>query len=82
MKLRLIKDWKNKKAGAVGVFLSDFGQELIQQGIAEQLDDDFVVEEMPVKEETKQDAVYIPIPVPMDYFKGQEEEEIIKPKNK
>ena len=33
-----------KPAGATGVFLSDYGKELIADGIAELLDDDFVAE--------------------------------------
>ena len=84
MKLRLLKEWNGKAPGKVGVFLSEYGEQMIKDGIAELLDEDFVVEQMPQKEETKQDPVYIPIPVPNSYFndKEQEEEKINKPKNK
>ena len=38
---------------------------------------------MPKKEESKPDPVYIGVPVPMDYFMGEEQEEkITKQKNK
>jgi hypothetical protein len=55
---------------------------MIKDGIAELLDEDFVVEDMPKKEEAKQDPIYIPIPVPAEYFQNEEEENITKPKNK
>ncbi len=56
---------------------------MIKDGIAELLDESFVVEQMPQKEETKQDPVYIPIPVPNSYFNEEaDEEKINKPKNK
>ena len=83
MKLRLLKEWNGKAPGKVGVFLSEYGEQLIKDGIAELLDESFVVEEMPKKAEVQQEPVYIPIPVPMDYFQGQdgdEEEKINKPK--
>lgn len=84
MKLRLLKEWNGKAPGKVGVFLSEYGEQLIKDGIAELLDESFVVEEMPKKAEAQQEPVYIPIPVPMDYFQGQdtdeEEEKINKPK--
>jgi len=82
MKLRLLKEWNGKAPGNTGVFLSEYGEEMIKDGIAELLDDDFVVEDMPKKEEVKQDPVYIPIPVPAEYFQNDEEENISKPKNK
>jgi hypothetical protein len=84
MKLRLLKEWNGKAPGKVGVFLSEYGEQMIKDGIAELLDEDFVVEQMPQKEETKQDPVYIPIPVPNSYFNDEEKEEekINKPKNK
>jgi hypothetical protein len=53
---------------------------MIKDGFAELLDDDFVVEDMPKKEEVKQEPVYIPIPVPAEYFQNEEEENITKPK--
>ena len=84
MKLRLLKEWNGKAPGKVGVFLSEYGEQLIKDGIAELLDESYVVEEMPKKAEPQQEPVYIPIPVPMDYFQGQdtdeEEEKINKPK--
>lgn len=84
MKLRLLKEWNGKAPGKVGVFLSEYGEQLIKDGIAELLDESFVVEEMPKKAEDQQQPVYIPIPVPMDYFQGQdsneEEVKINKPK--
>jgi len=84
MKLRLLKEWNGKAPGKVGIFLSEYGEKLIKDGIAELLDESFVVEEMPKKAEHQQEPVYIPIPVPMDYFQGQdtdeEEEKINKPK--
>ena len=84
MKLRLLKEWNGKAPGKVGVFLSEYGEQLVKDGIAELLDESFVVEEMPKKAETQQEPVYIPIPVPMDYFQGQdtdeEKEKINKPK--
>jgi hypothetical protein len=83
MKLRLLKEWNGKPAGKVGVFLSEYGEEMLKDGIAELLDEDYVVEDMPKKEEVKQDPVYIPIPVPMSYFNDEtNEEKITKPKNK
>ena len=83
MKLRLLKEWNGKEPGKVGVFLSEYGEQMIKDGIAELLDEDFVVEQMPVKQEPQQDPVYIPIPVPMSYFNDEEKEEnITKPKNK
>jgi hypothetical protein len=83
MKLRLLKEWNGKAPGKVGVFLSEYGEQMIKDGIAELLDEDYVVEQMPVKEEPQQDPVYIPIPVPMSYFNDEtNEEKITKPKNK
>jgi hypothetical protein len=83
MKLRLLKEWNGKEAGNTGVFLSEYGEQMINDGIAELLDEDFVVEQMPQKEEVQQDPVYIPIPVPMSYFNDEaNEENITKPKNK
>jgi hypothetical protein len=81
MKLRLLKEWNGKEPGKVGVFLSEYGEQMIKDGIAELLDEDYVVEQMPVKEEPQQDPVYIPIPVPMSYFNDEtNEEKITKPK--
>jgi hypothetical protein len=83
MKLRLLKEWNGKEPGKVGVFLSEYGEQMIKDGIAELLDEDYVVEQMPVKEEPQQDPVYIPIPVPMSYFNDEtNDEKITKPKNK
>lgn len=83
MKLRLLKEWNGKEPGKVGVFLSEYGEQMIKDGIAELLDENYVVEQMPVKQEPQQDPVYIPIPVPMSYFNDEEKEEnITKPKNK
>ena len=83
MKLRLLKEWNGKEPGKVGVFLSEYGEQMIKDGIAELLDEDYVVEQMPQKEEAQQDPVYIPIPVPMSYFNDEtNEENITKPKNK
>ena len=82
MKLRLLKEWNGKQPGNTGVFLSEYGEQMIKDGFAELLDDDFVVEDMPKKEEVKQDPVYIPIPVPAEYFQNEDEENITKPKNK
>jgi hypothetical protein len=83
MKLRLLKEWNGKPAGKVGVFLSEYGEEMVKDGIAELLDEDFVVEQMPQKEEPQQEPMYIPIPVPMSYFNDEtNEEKINKPKNK
>jgi len=82
MKLRLLKEWNGKEPGKVGVFLSEYGEQMIKDGIAELLDEDFVVEDMPKKEDVKQDPVYIPIPVPAEYFQNEEEENITKQKNK
>jgi hypothetical protein len=81
MKLRLLKEWNGKAPGKVGVFLSEYGEQMIKDGIAELLDESFVVEQMPQKQEVEQDTVYIPVPVPMSYFNDQEQiEGIIKPK--
>lgn len=81
MKLRLLKEWNGKAPGKVGVFLSEYGEQMIKDGTAELLDESFVVEQMPQKQEVEQDTVYIPVPVPMSYFNDQEQEErIIKPK--
>ena len=83
MKLRLLKEWNGKAPGKVGVFLSEYGEKMIKDGIAELLDEDFVVEEMPKKQEVEQAPMYIPIPVPMSYFNDEADEEAInKPKNK
>jgi hypothetical protein len=82
MKLRLLKEWNGKQPGNTGVFLSEYGEQMIKDGIAELLDEDYVVEDMPKKEEVKQDPIYIPIPVPSEYFQSDEEENITKPKNK
>jgi hypothetical protein len=41
---------------------------MIDDGIAELLADDFVVEQMPQKEVIEPPTVYIPVPVPMSYF--------------
>ena len=78
MKLRLIKEWNGKPVGATGVFLSDFGAQLVADGIAEHLDDDFVVEQMPEKkvQETPQ-PIYIPVPMPMEYFEHENDLEKI-----
>ena len=81
MKLRLLKEWNGKAPGKVGVFLSEYGEQMIKDGIAELLDESFVVEQMPQKQEVEQDTVYIPVPVPMSYFNEQQQEKgIIKPK--
>ena len=81
MKLRLLKEWNGKAPGKVGVFLSEYGEQMIKDGIAELLDETFVVEQMPQKQEVEPAPMYIPIPVPMSYFNDQEQEEgIIKPK--
>ena len=81
MKLRLLKEWNGKAPGKVGVFLSEYGEQMIKDGIAELLDESFVVEQMPQKEEAKQDPIYIPIPVPMSYFNDEaDEEKINQPK--
>ena len=83
MKLRLLKEWNGKAIGKVGVFLSEYGEQMIKDGIAELLDESFVVEQMPQKQEVQQDTVYIPVPVPMSYFNEQQQEKgIIKPKKK
>ena len=83
MKLRLLKEWNGKSPGKVGVFLSEYGEQMIKDGIAELLDESFVVEQMPEKQEVQQDPIYIPIPVPMSYFNDEgDEEKINKPKNK
>ena len=39
MKLRLLKEWNGKAPGKVGVFLSEYGEQLIKDGIAELLDE-------------------------------------------
>ena len=78
MKLRLIKDWNGKPIGATGVFLSDFGTQLVADGIAEHLDDDFVVEQMPEKKvQEAPQPIYIPVPMPMEYFQDENELEKI-----
>ena len=83
MKLRLLKEWNGKAPGKVGVFLSEYGEQMIKDGIAELLDESFVVEEMPQKEQVQQDPIYIPIPVPNSYFNDEaNEENITKQKNK
>lgn len=83
MKLRLLKEWNGKAPGKVGVFLSEYGEQMIKDGIAELLDESFVVEEMPQKQEVEPAPMYIPVPVPMSYFNDEaDQEEIIKPKNK
>ncbi len=83
MKLRLLKEWNGKEPGKVGVFLSEYGEQMIKDGIAELLDEDFVVEQMPQKQEVQQDPIYIPIPVPNSYFSDEaNEEKITKQKNK
>jgi hypothetical protein len=82
MKLRLLKEWNGKQPGNTGVFLSEYGEQMIKDGFAELLDEDYVVEDMPKKEEVKQEPIYIPIPVPAEYFQNEEEENITKPKNK
>ncbi len=83
MKLRLLKEWNGKEPGKVGVFLSEYGEQMIKDGIAELLDESFVVEQMPQKEQVQQDPIYIPIPVAAEYFYGElkeEEENITKQK--
>ena len=83
MKLRLLKEWNGKAPGKVGVFLSEYGEQMIKDGIAELLDETFVVEQMPQKQEVEPAPMYIPIPVPMSYFNDEsDEEKINKPKNK
>lgn len=87
MKIRLLKEHNGKAAGKVGIFLSEYAEELIAKGIAEQLDDDFVVEQMPEKQVQEQpQPIYIPIPMPNSYFEQDEDEKkkrkISKPKNK
>jgi len=83
MKLRLLKEWNGKEQGKVGVFLSEYGEQMIKDGIAELLDESFVVEQMPQKEQVQQDPIYIPIPVPNSYFADEaDEEKITKQKNK
>jgi hypothetical protein len=78
MKLRLIKEWNDKPIGATGVFLSDFGMQLVADGIAEHLDDDFVVEQMPEKKvQEAPQPIYIPVPMPMEYFQDENELEKI-----
>jgi hypothetical protein len=76
MKVRLIKTWNNKPIGATGVFLEDFARQLIKDGIAEKLDDDFVVEVMPEKKKEQQEPIYIPVPVPMSYLEEDDAEEL------
>jgi hypothetical protein len=80
MKLRLLKEWNGKQPGNTGVFLSEYGEQMIKDGIAELLDEDFVVEDMPKKEEVKQEPLYIAVPVPAEYFQNEEEENITKQK--
>lgn len=75
MKLRLLKEWNGKAPGKVGVFLSEYGEQMIKDGIAELLDEDFVVEEMPKKQEVEQAPMYIPVPVPMSYFNDEADQE-------
>ena len=83
MKLRLLKEWNGKEPGKVGIFLSEYGEQMIKDGIAELLDESFVVEQMPQKEQVQQDPIYIPIPVPNSYFADEaDEEKITKQKNK
>jgi len=82
MKLRLLKEWNGKAPGNTGVFLSEYGEQMINDGIAELLDNDFVVEDMPKKEEVKQDPVYIPVFLNPEHFQSDIEENITKPKNK
>ena len=83
MKLRLLKKWNGKEPGKVGVFLSEYGEQMIKDGIAELLDESFVVEQMPQKEQVQQDPIYIPIPMPNSYFADEaDEEKITKQKNK
>jgi len=78
MKLRLKKECNNKPIGATGVFLSDFGTQLVADGIAEHLDDDFVVEQMPEKKvQEAPQPIYIPVPMPMEYFQDENELEKI-----
>ena len=78
MKLRLIKTWNGKPIGATGVFLPDFGAQLVADGIAEHLDDDFVVEQMPeTKVQEAPQPIYIPVPMPMEYFEHENELEKI-----
>jgi len=78
MKLRLIKEWNGKLIGSTGVFLSDFGTQLVADGIAERLDDDFVVEQMPEKKlQEAPQPIYIPVPMPMEYFQDENELEKI-----
>jgi hypothetical protein len=78
MKLRLIKEWNGKPIGATGVFLSDFAQQLVADGIAERLDNDFVVEQMPEKKvQEAPQPIYIPVPMPMEYFQDEDELEKI-----
>jgi len=82
MKLRLLKEWNGKAPGKVGVFLSEYGEQMVKDGIAELLDESFVVEQMPQKEQVQQDPIYIPIPVPNSYFsEDADEEKITKQKN-
>ena len=82
MKLRLLKEWNGKAPGKVGVFLSEYGEQMVKDGIAELLDESFVVEQMPQKEQVQQDPIYIPIPVPNSYFsENADEEKITKQKN-
>lgn len=82
MKLRLLKEWNGKAAGKTGVFLSEYGQTMIDDGIAELLADDFVVEQMPQKEVIEQPTVYIPVPVPMSYFGDEGNEKKITKQTK
>jgi len=78
MKLRLLKEWNGKTPGKVGVFLSEYGEQMIKDGIAEHLDDDFVVEQMPEKQvQEAPQPIYIPVPMPMEYFEHENELEKI-----
>jgi len=78
MKLRLIKEWNGKAPGKVGVFLSEYGEQMIKDGIAEHLDDDFVVEQMPEKKvQEAPQPIYIPVPMPMQYFEDENDLEKI-----
>jgi len=75
MKLKLLKEWNGKAPGCVGIFLSEYGEKLINEGIAELLDAVYVVEDMPKKKEATPEPIYIPIPVPADYLEEIERED-------
>lgn len=78
MKIRFIKEYNGKPSGKVGLFLDDFANELIKKGLAEKLDDDFIVDAMPEKKEVEQpQPIYIPVPMPMEYFNENKESENI-----